>query len=100
VQHNPKSSNCQEGVSRRSDGHASKTAGITPGDPSGAPQGEDESQGKSIIGRKSAEGVVVEGTSRGAGTPRLNEETGRLTRTKARTVGGAEWPCKSASEDK
>ena len=86
VQHNPKSSNCQ-GASRRSDGHALKTAGITPGGLSGAPQGEDEPQGELIIGQKSAEGVVVVETSRGAVMSRVNEDTGRLTAAKGRTVG-------------
>jgi hypothetical protein len=90
VQHNPKSSSCQ-GASRRSGGYAWKTAGNTPGDLPGAPEGEGKPQGELNNGQKSAEGVVVVETSRGAGTPRLNEETGGLTAAKARTVGGAEW---------
>ncbi len=39
--------------------------------------------------QKSAEGIVVEGNEPGAIEARLNEETGRLTSTKARTAIGA-----------
>ena len=66
VQHNPKSSSCQ-GASRRSDGYAWKTAGNTPGDLSGAPEGEGKPQGELNSGQKSAEGVVVAGNEPGGG---------------------------------
>lgn len=55
------------GASRRSDGYALKTAGNTPGDLPGAPEGEGKLQGELNIGQKSAEGIVVEGNEPGGG---------------------------------
>ena len=65
-------------VSRRSDGYARKTAGMTPGDPPDAPQGEDKPQGKLIGRRKSAEGIVVE-------TKRAGRRDASLKRRNRRT---------------
>ena len=89
VQHNPKSSNCQSAL-RRSDGHAWKTAGNTPGDPPDAPQGEDKPQGESDIRWKSAEGIVAAGNEPGGEKPRLNEETGETHRDKGPNGGRTE----------
>jgi len=90
VQHNPKSSNCQ-GASRRSDGYAWKTAGNTPGDLSGAPQGEGKSQGEPISGQKSAEGIVVEGNEPGGGDAPCKRRDRRTHRDEGLNGGQTEW---------
>ena len=81
-------------ASRRSDGYAQKTARTYPGRPARRPE-----RGRSAARQSEREAGVSRGRNSrrkraGGRKPRVNEETGGLTATKARTVRRPEWDAK------